>query len=357
MKEAVYLSFEGVRRKKTAKKGKWQEVSVKIPMSDIINVVKVDNSDTCECPDCEEFYGGQCRYRDGKYYQEGCPCVGDWYNDVEGDGDGEKDSYIEIETEGYAYRLCQGTIFHDYIQSLLLDKVFEAIKKADFNVSVRNVKKDIEEERQKEKEQEHRRSEKARFMGRMGQKKTCNKCKAYKNMVCLMGYGQIDGIPQEPCVKPERVCDIEYFKLARQWIREDEAVKKPVNELKFFRIKSEEILADDLDSALSSVEKAIEQLYIDDFNHIFEKGDITLGEFLERRKFYSAREICNAIASVESLLPEDVDKIMAKLENTSVVHKKSIARLLPLSIKMAPDGKPKAWGLDGVPYRIRCESV
>lgn len=209
-----FLTFEGDRRKRATKKGKWQELKAKLALSDVKNVFMFDNSDTCQCGECEEYlnyYGsGTCRFEEG---EEGwdAPC---WDYESGGMWPKEDLSFIEVHTEEYIYRLYQHRLWGNKIKQKTLAALFDEITHADHDVNVEDTEKRIEEELEELLENNA-------YRRKLGQKKTCNKCKAYKDRSCLIGYKMKDGVPLEPCTKPDTVRQIEVDKEVKERLEQE----------------------------------------------------------------------------------------------------------------------------------------
>lgn len=78
-------------------------------------------------------------------------------------------------------------------------------------MNVMLIEEHIRIKREKECEKRRIKALQDRYKSRLRQKVTCNKCKAYSQNKCIMGYKEENGKPLEPCVKPERKYEIKDF--------------------------------------------------------------------------------------------------------------------------------------------------
>lgn len=199
-----WLTCDGERRKINRKNGKWEDVSVHIPLTDIKGVVMVNNEQTSLCFGCEYSHiGKECEC----YNSNNAPCYDD-YGDFD---DKEEASYIELTTEHYLYRMCHMWLYGEKEKVKLLKAVYEAIIEAKGDVNFWLIEDQQKQQYEKEREEAHIQSLIYQYNRRCRQKKTCNKCKAYNDNKCAMGYKMENGKPLEPCIKPETKRNVKIY--------------------------------------------------------------------------------------------------------------------------------------------------
>jgi hypothetical protein len=199
-----WLTCDGERRKINRKNGKWEDVSVHIPLTDIKGVVMVNNEQTSLCFGCTYSYID----RDDCYNSYNAPCYDKYTGLFE---DKEEASYIELTTENYLYRVCHMRLYGQEENVKLLKTVYEAIIEAKGDVNFGLIEDQQKQAYEKEREETRIQSLIYRYNRMCRQKKTCNKCKAYNDNKCAMGYKMENGKPLEPCIKPETKRNVKIY--------------------------------------------------------------------------------------------------------------------------------------------------